>query len=126
MRPGGIGLVFPGPGHGKLNKCRSDGGENEHENTTAIHAAAAVPAAATAENTGETGGLREQGERSGERGGDGTGEDVTIPHMPQLVSEHAFQLLVIEELENTLGDRDRSMLGVASGRECVGRIARND
>src|SRR5580658_2508818 len=109
MRAGGIGLVFPGAGHGKLNQRRSNGGEKEHENTAAVHASAAVPAAA-AEKAGETGGLREQRDRSGERSCNRAGEDVTIPHMPQLVSKHALQFFVVEQVENTLGDRDRGML----------------
>ena len=77
-------------------------------------------------NAGETGGLRQQCDCSGERSGNRTGEDVTIPHMPQLVGEHAFQFLVVEQIENTLGDRHGGMLGVASGSKCVGRIAGDD
>src|ERR1700677_4632441 len=46
MRPGGIGFVFPGPGDGQLNKGRSDGGENKHEQTAAIHTAPAIAVAA--------------------------------------------------------------------------------
>ena len=125
MRPGGIRLVLPGPGDGQLNECRRNGGKNEHEQAAAVHTAPAI-AGASAEKAGETGGLREQGDRAGERGCDGTGKDVTIPYMPQLVGEHAFQFLVIQQVENTLGDRNGCMLGVAPGSERVRRIAGDD
>ena len=81
--------------------------QDDHEEAAAIHAAVAAVAAA-AEHAGKTR-LRQQGDGSGERGRNGTGQDVTILHMPQLVRQHPFQFLVVEKIENPLGDRNRGM-----------------
>ena len=87
--------------------------------SAAIHAAAVI-AAATAEETGPAFDLRQQSDRSGERGRNGTGEDVTIFHMPQLVSEHPFQLFVVEQIQNALGHRDGSMFGLRPVAKALG------
>ena len=79
---------------------------------------AAVPAAA--EETGPAFDLRQQSDRSGERGSDGTGQDVTIPHMPQLVSEHSFELFVVEKIENALGYCNGGVFWVSPGsKSCL-------
>ena len=44
----------------------------------------------------------------------------------QLMTQHAFELLVLEQLQDAFGGSDGSMLWVSTGRKCVGRRLRND
>ena len=46
--------------------------------------------------------------------------------MSQLVSQHAFQFLVVEQVENALRHGHRCVRRVASGGECVWGVGRND
>ncbi len=50
VSPGGVRLVFPGPGNGQLDEGSRNGSENEHENPTAAQAAAAAVSTAAAEH----------------------------------------------------------------------------
>ena len=73
-----------------------------------------------AENAGKTGGLRQEGDGPSKRGRDGTGQNVTISDMPQLVRQHALKFFVIEKVQDALGHRDSGVLRVATGSKGVG------
>ena len=59
------------------------------------------------------------GDRAADRGGDRLDQDVAVADVAELVGEHAAQLVLGEQLEDALGDRDRRVLRVAPGREGV-------
>ena len=46
-------------------------------------------------------------------------EDVAVRDVRELVGEHAAQLVLVDDLEQALGDRDRGVVRVAAGRERV-------
>ncbi len=91
-----------------MDKGGRDRRKDEHEE--AADAAAAVVSAASSEGTGKAPELCQQGNCSGEGGSDGTGQDVAILHMPQLMRQYTLELLIIEQIENTLGYGNGGML----------------
>ena len=45
--------------------------------------------------------------------------------MAEFVREHAFEFLIVEQIQNALGYGDRRMLRIAPGSEGVRRLGRN-
>ncbi len=45
--------------------------------------------------------------------------------MTKFVRQHAFQFLVVQQIQNALGHRNRSMLRIAAGGKSIRRIGRN-
>ena len=84
-------------------------------------AIAVTVAAASTEHGGPSGHAGQDGDGSGKGRGDGADEDVAVADMAELVRQHAFQLVVVEQIENAGGDGDRGVIGIASGGKGVGR-----
>src|SRR6185295_10764270 len=59
------------------------------------------------------------------RGRNRTDQDVAITNMPQLMREHTFQFFIVEQIQNSMRDGNRSMLRIPSSRKGIGRIRRN-
>ena len=59
------------------------------------------------------------GDGAGKRRGDGHGQRVAMLDMAELMRDHAGKLVAVQPVEQPAGDRNRGMLGVASGGECV-------
>src|SRR5258705_347207 len=82
-----------------------------------------VVRAAPAEHGGPLGHVGEIRDGAGERRGNGRDEDVPVLHVRELVGQHALELVLVEDPHDPLGHRHHGVLGVASGREGVGRLA---
>jgi hypothetical protein len=54
------------------------------------------------------------------------GQDIAIPHMPQLVGQHSFKLFIVEKIEDALGYGDGCMFGVAPGGKGIRGITGDD
>ena len=65
-------------------------------------------------------------DRRGQRRRHRADQDVAVLHVRQLVTEHAFQLIVREDSQNPFGGGDRRVLRVAAGRERIRRRLGND
>ena len=66
--------------------------------------------------------LRHQHHCSDERRDDRAEQHVAVEHVRELVADHAFELDAVHRREQALGDRDRGVLGVSTGRERVRRL----
>jgi hypothetical protein len=87
----GVCLVLARAGDPQLNEHGREGSQQKHENRTKAAAFAVAPVAAHAPNRTEPERHAcQDGNRSGQCGGDGAGEDVTVAHVAQFVSQHAF------------------------------------
>ncbi len=123
MRAGGIGLVFARARNGHLDEHCGNGSEDHHGQRAedAASAIAIAVAAAAAEHGGPSGHARQDGDGSGKGGGNGADEDVAVADMAEFVRQHAFQFVVVEQIENAGGDGDGGVIGVSSGGKGVGR-----
>ncbi len=125
-RAGGVGLVFAGAGDRHLQQQRGEGAEEgDDEEDDGVGAAFAIicapPTMAPQRRQ-----VHEHGERAGDGGGDRTDEDVAVAHVRQLVGDHALELLLVHDLEQTLGGGDGGVAGIAAGGEGVGRRVGDD
>ena len=65
-------------------------------------------------------------DRRRQRRGDRADQDVAVLHVRQLVREHAFELVVGQDLQDAFGGGHGRVLGIAAGGERVRRRLRND
>ena len=61
--------------------------------------AAAIVAIA---HSAEVGAVAQPGDRAGDGGGDRTDQDVAVVHVAQFVGQHAFEFLVVEQIQDAL------------------------
>src|SRR6516225_1804089 len=70
--------------------------------TIATAAAVAIVAAITAEHRAPGAHTGQHSNRSGKRRRDGAGKDIAIAHVAELMGQDAFQLLVVQEPQDSL------------------------
>ncbi len=98
--------------HQHRRQRRKDDDENDAQNTQRI--VAVVP-----EEQGKVGKHRNG---AGNDGGQCHHQRVTVPDMAELMGDHAFQLVVVQNLEQPAGRRNRGMLRIAPGGKGVGLV----
>jgi hypothetical protein len=79
-----------------------------------------VAAAVAAEHETPLGHVGDERDRPGEHGHDGADEDVPVLDVTELMCQNAVQLVLVEDAQQPFVDADRSVRGVAAGREGVG------
>ena len=62
------------------------------------------------------------GNRAGDGGCDRTDQNVAVVHVSEFMRQHAFEFLVVKQVQNPGGDGDRGMVRVAAGGESIWRI----
>ncbi len=122
--PGGVGRVLARAGDRELDQHghegRQDGPGQRAEDVGIATALVARPEAP--EHAGPLDHVAEGSDEPGQAGGDGGDEDVAVLHVGELVGQHALELPTVEDAQDALGDGDRGVLRVASGREGVRRL----
>ena len=87
---------------------------------------AIIVASANAKKHGPTAHMGSIGNRAGDGCGNRADQDVVVSDVGKLVSDYAFQFVVVHNLEQSLGDSDRGMTGTSAGGEGVRRRVRHD
>ena len=90
-------------------------GQDQHEQTAHGSTAAIIAIAHPA----EVGAVAQPGDGAGDGSGHRTDQDVAIVYVSQFVGQHAFEFFVVEQAQDALRDRNRGVLWIASGGECV-------
>src|SRR5690242_11188715 len=122
-----VGRILPLPRETQLQQHGGDGCQKEHEDSPHSAAVTVVTVAPVpSKNHGPAAHRGEVENRSGYRCGYRTDQDVVVANVRQLVSDNAFEFVVIHQLEQTLRHCHGSVARVSSGGKSVWRGLRND
>ena len=129
-RAGGISFIFARARNGQLDQ-RGRQRRQDHHGEHGQHAAPPVVApAATAAKPSEQLGIPDhapnQSDGAGQCGHHGAGQDIAILHVPEFVRQHAFNFLVVADVQNAARHRHRGVIGIAARGKGVGRIRGNE
>ena len=136
MRPYGVPAILAPPASAtkltrsrdpRLNQHRRNRREDDgRDHRDRVRAFPVVAMAAAAKHGGE---LRHASEHHDGRGNGGShraDENIPVFDVRKLVREHAFELLIVEQLHDAFGGRNRRVVRVTSRGERVGRHIGND
>jgi len=116
-----VGHEFTATADGHLDDARRHGGE-EHQ-CQHHDEIGAIVIVSTAKKHPEIG---QHTDRTGDGGGDGADEHIVVFDVAELMGDDCFDLLVAEEIEQTLGDSDGGMVVIPPGCKSVGLIIGED
>ncbi len=116
--PCGISLILSAPGYGHLNKGGSYGRYDHHDQSpyqTACTTLIVIRAAKAPEQHGPLGHSGDVGYGARYDSSYGAYQYIPVADMCEFVCKDPFQLLAVEEPQDTLCDRDRSVVRVPPG-----------
>ena len=120
-RAAGVGVELARPRDRRLNQHRGDRRQDHRrEQRDRVRAMRDRRRAPPPKNIAKR---DDHHDRRGQRRRDGADQDVAMLDVRELVRDHAFELVVAQDLQDAFGRGDRGVLRVAAGRKGVRRRA---
>ena len=126
LRPGVVRLVLTASGDGELDEERGDRGKDHTDEGDEDGDSVRIAIPRTSEHHVPTEPAGHEGNRSGQGCGDGHHEDIAVSDVGDFVGQDAAEFILGEHREDAFRDRHDRVLRIATGREGVRGLGRDD